>query len=170
MAASQGIAPHLLHRSSGSTAHEAVTTNRQLQCPLPFSPAHRRQRPRSRPTARVVRALTANIVMQRSTEASTPACTVALSPKAIASNSALQSPQASPHGQIPIASLHRRRPPPAISCLGASRTPAATARGWPHHAGVRETCTEVEVAFHQTYRATPLSVLGEQRAFDAAQR
>jgi hypothetical protein len=112
VAASQGIAPHLLRRSSGSTPHEAVTTNRQLQCPLPFSPAHRRQRPRSRPTARVVRALTANIVMQRSTEASTPACTVALSPKAIASNSALQSPQASPRGQIPIASA---APPPPTS-------------------------------------------------------
>ena len=102
----------LLRRSSGSTPHEAVTTNRQLQCPLPFSPALRRQRPRSRRTARVVRALAANIVMPRSTDASTPACTVALSPKAIASNSALQSPQASPRGQIPIASA---APPPPTS-------------------------------------------------------
>jgi hypothetical protein len=110
--ASQGIAPHLLRRSSGSTPHEAVTTNRQLQCPLPFSPALRRQRPRSRRTASVVRALTANIVMQRSTDASTPACTVALSPKAIASNSALQSPQASPRGQIPI--TFAAPPPPTF--------------------------------------------------------
>ena len=50
--------------------------------------------------------------MQRSTDASTPACTVALSPKAIASNSALQSPQASPRSQIPIASA---APPPPTS-------------------------------------------------------
>jgi hypothetical protein len=50
--------------------------------------------------------------MQRSTDASTPACTIALSPKAIASNSALQSPQASPRGQIPIASA---APPPPTS-------------------------------------------------------
>ena len=42
-----------------------------------------------------VRALTANIVMQCSTEASTPACTVALSPKAIASN--LRSNLLKPH-------------------------------------------------------------------------
>jgi tetratricopeptide (TPR) repeat protein len=36
-------------------------------------------------------------------------------------------------------------PLPAISCLGASRTPAAAARGWHRHAGVRETCPKPEV-------------------------
>src|SRR4029077_10561926 len=50
--------------------------------------------------------------MQRSTDASNPACTVALSPKAIASNAALQSPQASPRGQIPIASAAAPTPTP----------------------------------------------------------
>jgi site-specific recombinase XerD len=51
-------------------------------------------------------------VTLHATDASTPACTVAFSPKAIASNSALQSPQASPRGQIPIASA---APPPPTS-------------------------------------------------------
>ena len=68
--------------TSGSTPHEAVTTNRQLQCPC-----HSRRLTAGSARARVgppesSRALTANIVMQRSTDASTPACTVALSPKA----------------------------------------------------------------------------------------
>jgi hypothetical protein len=35
---------------------------------------------------------------------------------------------------------------PAISCLGASPTPAARARGRHRHAGVRETCTGRELA------------------------
>jgi hypothetical protein len=34
----------------------------------------------------------------------------------------------------------------AISCLGASRTPAARKRRWHHHAGVRETCTKAAVS------------------------
>src|SRR6266436_3505591 len=50
--------------------------------------------------------------MQLATVASTPARTVALSGKAIASTPALQSPQASPRGQIPIASA---APPPPTS-------------------------------------------------------
>jgi len=39
------------------------------------------------------------------------------------------------------ACCNRRCPLSAISCLGASRTPAVGARGWRRHAGVRETCT-----------------------------
>jgi hypothetical protein len=39
------------------------------------------------------------------------------------------------------ACCNRHCPLSAISCLGASRTPAVGARGWPRHAGVRETCT-----------------------------
>src|ERR1700746_652962 len=39
------------------------------------------------------------------------------------------------------ACCNRPCPLSAISCLGASRTPAVGARGWPRHAGVRETCT-----------------------------
>ena len=50
--------------------------------------------------------------MQRPSDASTPARTVALSAKAIPSTAALQSPQASPRGQIPIASA---APPPPTS-------------------------------------------------------
>src|SRR5207248_7648352 len=43
------------------------------------------------------------------------------------------------------ACCNRRCPLSAISCLGASRTPAVGARGWPRHAGVRETCTKAAV-------------------------
>ena len=47
--------------------------------------------------------------------------------------------------QIPIArSVQNQAHLPAISCLGASPTPALGARGWPRHAGVRETCTTTE--------------------------
>jgi hypothetical protein len=34
---------------------------------------------------------------------------------------------------------------PAISCLGASRTPVVGARGWFRDAGVRETCTGADI-------------------------
>ena len=38
----------------------------------------------------------------------------------------------------------------AISCLGASRTPAVGARGWRRHAGVRKTCTTLALGkLHQ---------------------
>jgi hypothetical protein len=40
----------------------------------------------------------------------------------------------------------RSAPPPAISCLGASRTPLVSARRSVRHPGVRETCTTREVA------------------------
>jgi hypothetical protein len=40
---------------------------------------------------------------------------------------------------------NRRCPLSAISCLGASRTPAVGARRWRRHAGVRETCTGADV-------------------------
>jgi CubicO group peptidase (beta-lactamase class C family) len=45
---------------------------------------------------------------------------------------------------------HRARctldaPHPAISCLGASRTPTVRARGSRHNLGVRETCTKAEM-------------------------
>ena len=71
----------------------------------------------------------------------------ARSRKATASTSAIQTPHASLRGQSP---LHRQRPPPAISCLGASRTPAAAARGCRRHAGVRETCTNNRLGPHRT--------------------
>src|SRR5215472_5662936 len=49
-------------------------------------------------------------------------------------------------GRIPIEFPIKPTAPPlpttAISCLGASRTPAVGARGWRRHAGVRETCTQ----------------------------
>jgi hypothetical protein len=48
------------------------------------------------------------------------------------------------------ACCNRRCPLSAISCLGASRTPAVGARGWPRHAGVRETCTRADI-----HRAAP---------------
>ena len=46
-------------------------------------------------------------------------------------------PTCSPHRACCTAGC----PPTAISCLGASRTPAASARGGSRHAGVRETYT-----------------------------
>ena len=53
-------------------------------------------------------------------------------------------------GRIPIEFPIEPTAPPlpttAISCLGASRTPAVGARGWRRHAGVRETCTKADPA------------------------
>ena len=51
---------------------------------------------------------------------------------------------------------------PAISCLGASRTPAVAARGWFPHPGVREICTTADSApprFHLTRISLVVSVL-----------
>src|SRR6516162_7431292 len=42
----------------------------------------------------------------------------------------------------------------AISCLGASRTPAVGARGWRRHAGVRETCTHEKPAHNRNWEIT----------------
>src|SRR5438128_7895685 len=59
--------------------------------------------------------------------------------KAISSKTSVQPPQPSPRGQIPIAqAAPPGAPPSAISCLGAFRTPAASARGEPVIAGVRK--------------------------------
>ena len=51
------------------------------------------------------------------------------SPCAIAPPLAATASTRRAHRQIPIALRHRRQLPPAISCLGAFRTPAAGARG-----------------------------------------
>src|SRR5207249_8539643 len=62
-----------------------------------------------------------------------------------------------PHrGQIPIEPVAPPAPNlPAISCLGASRTPAVAARRWVRHPGVRETCTRTDAGF------APESAYGE---------
>src|SRR6266576_1839805 len=59
--------------------------------------------------------------------------------KAISSKTSVQPLQPSRRGQIPIAqAAPPGAEPTAISCLGAFRTPAASARGEPVIAGVRK--------------------------------
>jgi hypothetical protein len=59
--------------------------------------------------------------------------------KPIAATVAIQPKQARTRGEIAIAPQHHPRICPAISCLGAFWTPAATVRGWVRHAGVKKT-------------------------------
>ena len=80
--------------------------------------------------------------------ASTPFPLVQLSSNALLPVAATQScsPSAPPQRRLLRPNPHRaccnrRCPLTAISCLGASRTPAVGARRWRRHAGVRETCT-----------------------------
>ena len=90
----------------------------------------RRQRPHSHPSSGLARSRTANPVAQRADRSFTPTHSSMASQQTDRGSRSVQPPQAQPRGQIPIA--HRgtaAAPPPAISCLGAFRTPAATARG-----------------------------------------
>src|SRR5215831_420593 len=62
-------------------------------------------------------------------------------------------------GRIPIEFPIKPTAPPlpttAISCLGASRTPAVGARGWRRHPGVRETCTKPDLPTLASAPPTP---------------
>src|SRR5437868_328641 len=60
------------------------------------------------------------------------------------------------------ACCNRPCPLSAISRLGASRTPAVGARGWPRHAGVRETCTRaaIRISFAERLGSTPKEPFG----------
>ena len=63
-------------------------------------------------------------------------------------------------------------PPTAISCLGAFRTPAASARGGSRHSGVRETCTQTDARLRFLMSVSTLkgTVEPERHTVSAIQR
>jgi hypothetical protein len=60
-------------------------------------------------------------------------------------------------GQIHIAPAVIGVPPTAISCLGAFRTPAARARGWSRHSGVRKPAQQETLKGHMPRAAAIFS-------------
>jgi hypothetical protein len=137
-AASQSTDPRPRQPRSGSTPHDAVSADPAPHRSALFFPALARQHTGLRRSARLARDRTANPVQQRAIRSFAPARTPKIPAKAIRSPASAQLPQhtptPNPHSiRCTVGASH-----PAISCLGAFRTPAVRAWGWSRHAGIRK--------------------------------
>src|SRR5882762_5241989 len=137
-AASQSTDPRPRQPRSGSTPHDAVSADPAPHRSALFWPALARQHTGLRRSARLARDRTANPVQQRAIRSFAPARTPKIRAKAIRSPASAQLPQhtptPNPHSiRCTVGASH-----PAISCLGAFRTPAVRAWRWSRHAGIRK--------------------------------
>src|SRR5262249_45629175 len=122
-------APHRFHQQSGSTPHDAGTIDPPPHRPPPFRLALARQRSRLHRRATPARSPPPNPLAQRTRRAFKVDSAI-FSPKAIIRTTAIKSHWHARPAQIPIAlAAPPGAPPTAISCLGAFRTPAASAPG-----------------------------------------
>ena len=129
MAASPSIVPRQRQQQSGSTPRDAVIADPKLHRHIPFWPSPARQHLRLRRSAILARDSPGNLVDQPAIRSFAPARTPQLRPKTTGSTgSESASPTLTsapnPHSaRCTVGAQH-----PAISCLGAFRTPAVRAR------------------------------------------